>query len=70
MAVMAKVNKAIKSAYPNLEVEAVRGCGYVYFTGGRIVDEIDSVYSHPVNTSTEDMIRMCLDEIEYYLNNY
>lgn len=33
MSNMAKVNKAIKKTFPDLDIEAVRGCGYVYFSG-------------------------------------
>jgi hypothetical protein len=58
------LNKAIKEGYPTLDIEAVRGEGYVYFAGNDGFDKIDSIMAHPVSTSTEDMIWMAIDEIE------
>jgi hypothetical protein len=63
MANMAAVNKAIQKRFPALDVEAVRGDGYVYFTGADGFDVVDSIYAHPPVTPTGDMIRMCLDNI-------
>lgn len=65
MANMREVNKAIKAAHPELKVEAVRGDGYVYFDGEGF-DEIPSIYSNPVGTSTADMIRMCVEAVSEY----
>lgn len=69
MADFRAVNKAIKEAHPTLEVEAVRGNGYVYFDGKDGFDKVASVYSHPTGTSTETMIRFCLREIGYAIDD-
>lgn len=63
MADMKKVNKAIQDAFPELNIEAVRGKGYVYFDGTDGFDRLESIYSNPVSTPTESMIRMCLENI-------
>jgi hypothetical protein len=61
MANFKKVNSAINHEFPNLAVEVVRGVGYVYFVGDL---EIDSIMTHPTSTSSEDLIRLCLDSIK------
>lgn len=58
------VNKAIKEGYPALDIEAVRGDGYVYFQGDDGFNKVDSIMAHPVSTSTEDMICMVIESIE------
>lgn len=63
------VNKAIKEAYPNLDIQAVRCKGYVYFDGKDGFDEISSIYSHPTSTTTETMIQLCLSEIDCMIRN-
>ncbi|WOF81750.1 hypothetical protein P5704_028255 (plasmid) [Pseudomonas sp. FeN3W] len=63
MANFAAVNKAIKNAYPTLDIQAVRGKGYVYFDGDDGFDKFKSIYSHPTSTTTDTMIRLCLNEI-------
>lgn len=64
MANFAAVNKALKAAYPTLDIKAVRGEGYVYFDGDQVFDNVESIYSHPTSTPTDDMIRMCIENIE------
>mgnify|MGYP003674616715 CR=1 FL=1 len=70
MANFKQVNKAItqhvSENHPHIDisVEAVRGEGYVYFLGPQ---EIPSVCAHPVSTSTEDMVRMCCEDIDRFL---
>ena len=66
MANMLAVNKAIRKAYPLLDIEAVRGDGYVYFDGKDGFDLLDSIYSNPPTTQTSTMIRLCLAEIKWY----
>jgi hypothetical protein len=58
------LNKAIKEGYPALDIEAIRGHGYVYFQGNDGFDKIESIMAHPTSTSTEDMIWMAIDSIE------
>jgi hypothetical protein len=67
MANFTVVNKAIKAAYPLLDIEAVRGNGYVYFDSDNGFDNIPSIMIHPTATKTEDMIRVVLESIEQTL---
>lgn len=68
MANFKQVNRAVKHKFPDLDIEVVRGEGYVYFSGD-VGYEIHSIYTHPVSTSTEDVIRLVLEEIERYSLN-
>ena len=63
MANLKKVNKTIKAA-TGLDIEVVRGDGYVYFDGEDGFGKIDSVYAHPVTTTTDEMTRFCLEAIQ------
>lgn len=63
MAQFHKVNRQIKKQFPALDIEVIRGEGYVYFIGEDGY-KLDSIMTHPTSTSTEDLIRMCVDEIE------
>lgn len=69
MANMKAVNKAVKAEFPNMDVEAVRGDGYVYFDGADGFDKIPSLYANPVVTSTESMIQMVLSDIRAAINS-
>ena len=60
MANLKKVNKTIK-AMTGLDIEVVRGDGYVYFDGEDGFGKIDSVYAHPVTTTTDEMTQFCLE---------
>lgn len=64
MANMMAVNRAIRRQFPDLDIEAVRGDGYVYFAGDDGHDVVASIYAHPPVTPTADMIRMCVESIE------
>lgn len=64
MANMREVNKAIKQRFPDLEIEAVRGDGYVYFVHSDKYDQLPSIYAHPPSTPTNEMIRLCVEQIE------
>jgi hypothetical protein len=63
MANFREVNKAIRKAFPGLDVQAVRGHGYIYFSGADGFDKVDSVYVDPVQTSTANVIRFVLENI-------
>lgn len=65
MANMKEVNKYIKTNYPNLEIEAVRGDCYVYFVSKD--HEIDSIYVHPLSTNTNTLADLVLEQIQDYL---
>ena len=67
MANMSAVNKAIKRQFPNLDIEAVRADGYVYFVGEDGADKIASIYSHPPVTPTSLMAKWCFENIELSL---
>lgn len=62
MANFRDVNRAIRARFPKLDIEVVRGAGYVYFAGDNAEGAI-SIYAHPVSTSTADMIRMAIEHI-------
>lgn len=62
MANFKKVNAEIK-AITGMDIEAVRGDGYVYFDGKDGFDIVASVYAHPVTTPTDEMTRFCLAAI-------
>lgn len=64
MARFDKVNREIKKLFPELDIEAVRGEGYVYFDGTDGFGEIDSIMTNPATTSSEDLIEMCTTEIK------
>jgi len=62
MANFKKVNQALGLAFPFLDIECVKGDGYAYFLG-KDADQVASVYSNPSSTSTDDMIRMSIEEV-------
>lgn len=64
MANFKMVNAQIKSKFPSLDIEVVRGDGYVYFDGKDGFDLIESIWSSPVSTSTEEMTRMAIENIQ------
>ena len=63
MANFKAVNQALKAAYPLLDIEAVRGEGYVFFDGDDGFDKIESIYCHPTSTSTEDLTRFVIEAV-------
>lgn len=63
MANMKIVNASIKKHFPDADIVAVRGCGYVYFDGDDGFGKVESIMANPTTTATEDLIRICQDEI-------
>tara|TARA_R110002020_G_scaffold296609_1_gene512188 strand:+ start:717 stop:917 length:201 start_codon:yes stop_codon:yes gene_type:complete len=57
-----EVNRAIRAEFSGLDIQAVRGEGYVYFDGDD-AEGIASIYAHPRSTPTADMIRMAIEHI-------
>ena len=69
MANMRIVNQYIKTNFPDLEVEAVRGEGYVYFDGEDGFDKIESIYVNPVSISTDDLMEIIMETLDEYERN-
>ena len=68
MANMKEVNKRIKEVFGcDIGIEAVRGEGYIYFDGYYGYDKVESIMAHPVSTNTEDVTRMCVENIKDYI---
>lgn len=67
MANFKQVNAAVKAKFPNVDVTVVRGVGYVYFSTGESFVEPQSIVCHPVNTSTEDLTKWCIEQVEDWL---
>ena len=59
MANFRTVNKAVRAVFPTLDIEVVRGKGYIYFSGIDGFDKVDSIYTHPVGTTDYAVITMC-----------
>lgn len=68
MANMKEVNKSLKAKYPHLDIQAFRGDCYVYFNLG--VHDVDSLYVHPVTTSTESLIKLTLEHIHDFMTEH
>jgi hypothetical protein len=69
MANMRIVNQYIKTNFPDLKVEAVRGEGYVYFDGEDGFDKIESIYVNPVSISTDDLMEIIMETLDEYERN-
>lgn len=65
MANFAAVNRALKSAYPKLDIKAVRGAGYVYFDGNDGFDKVSSIYVNPTSINTAEMIQLVIEAVSY-----
>jgi hypothetical protein len=70
MANFKEVNKAIRAAYPLLDIEVVRGKGYVYFDGQDAFGKIESIYVNPASTSTANLIKFAMIEIQVFFELY
>lgn len=66
MANMKIVNQYIKTNFPDLKVEAVRGEGYIYFDGDDGFDKIESIYVNPVSISTDDLVNIVMEVLDEY----
>ena len=65
MANFKQVNKAVRDAFPDKDLEVIRGEGYIYFDGDDGFDKYSSIYTHPTSTTTETVIRMVIEHIKY-----
>lgn len=64
MANMTQVNQYIKANFPELDIKAVRGDGYVYFDGDDGFDKVESIYVHAPSISTIDLVDLCMEQIQ------
>lgn len=64
MANMNHVNQYIKANWPELDIEAVRGEGYVYFDGADGFDKVESIYVNVPSISTNDLVDLCMEQIQ------
>ena len=64
MANMTHVNQYIKANFPELDIKAVRGDGYVYFDGDDGFDKVASIYVNAPSISTSDLVDLCLEQIQ------
>jgi hypothetical protein len=64
MANMRHVNQYIKTNFPTLKIEAVRGDGYVYFDGEDGFDKVESIMVHTPSVSTDDLVCMVMEQIQ------
>ena len=62
MANFKEVNKRVRSQFPEINIEVLRGCGYFYYSGEH-GESLDSVMAHPITTSTDDVARMAIDDV-------
>ena len=69
MANMRIVNQYIKTNFPTLKIEAVRGDGYVYFDGDDGFDKVESIYVNAPSISTSDLVVLCLENIQEAVNH-
>jgi hypothetical protein len=57
---MSKTNKALRSAHPDKDIEAVAGAGYIYFDGVDGFGQIPSIMMHPRSVSAADRQRIVM----------
>lgn len=64
MANMRIVNRYVKTNFPTLKIEAVRGDGYVYFDGEDGFDKVESLMVCSTSVSTETLVDMVMEQIQ------
>lgn len=69
MANLKQVNQYIKANFPKLDIKAVRGDGYVYFDGDDGFDKVRSIYVHAPSIGTNDLVDLCMEQIQEALNH-
>jgi hypothetical protein len=62
---LAKVNKALKAAYPDKEIEVVAGSGYMYFCG-MDGENIPSIYVHPRSVNAAYRMKIVMADVAAY----
>ena len=66
---MAKINKALKAAYPDKDIEAVAGSGYIFFDGDDAFDKIPSIYCCPKSVSAAVRMTLVMDQVSEYFSS-
>ncbi len=64
MANMRIVNQYIKTNFPTLKIEAVRGDGYVYFDGEDGFDKVESLMVCSTSVDTSTLVDLVLEQIQ------
>jgi len=64
MANMRHVNQYIKTNFPTLKIEAVRGDGYVYFDGEDGFDKVESLMVCSTSVDTSTLVDLVLEQIQ------
>lgn len=64
MANMRHVNQYIKTNFPTLKIEAVRGDGYVYFDGKDGFDKVESLMVCSTSVDTSTLVDLVLEQIQ------
>lgn len=63
MANFRKINDAVRTEFPALDIEAVRGDGYIYFDGDDGFDKVPSIWANPPSLNTVTATRMVFEAI-------
>lgn len=64
MANMTHVNQYIKVNFPELDIKAVRGDGYVYFDGDDGFDKVESLMVSSTSVDTDTLVDMVIEQIQ------
>ncbi len=64
MANMRIVNQYVKTNFPTLKIEAVRGDGYVYFDGEDGFDKVESLMVCSTSVDTSTLVDLVLEQIQ------
>ena len=64
MANMTHVNQYIKANFPELDIKAVRGDGYVYFDGDDGFDKVESLMVSSTSVDTDTLVDMVIEQIQ------
>ena len=65
---LAKVNKALKAAYPGKEIEAVANIHYIYFVGAD-GENIPSIYVSPRTINAADRMQIVMGDVQRHFAN-
>jgi hypothetical protein len=69
MARIESLNRAIAKEFPDLDIKAVAGRGYVYFDGGDGFDKVESLMIHLPSLDTEKAKKLVIGHIRENVQN-